>query len=341
MMKAAVMREWGPPSVLQIEEIPAPEFSADEVLVRVEACGVAYHDVVQRNGAMKRGTRFPMVLGYEIGGVVEKTGERVTKFKAGDRVCNKPWNSCGDCRFCRNGMETSCEKRVVIHGGYAEYVALPAEVLVKAPDHLSLDLACMLGASAAVALNAVRDVGEVRIGETVLVTGASGGVGRPCVEIAKASGATIVALTRSLKKRESLLAAGAHHVVVAESDSDFSNAVRSCTGGKGVDVVIDNVGSRVFNESFRSLKLGGRYVMVGQLVRENISINPALIFFQRAQILGVGSARRDQLEDVVALAANGILKPLVSRILPLSEIATAHALVEAGEVEGRVIIHPD
>jgi NADPH:quinone reductase-like Zn-dependent oxidoreductase len=106
-------------------------------------------------------------------------------------------------------------------------------------------------------------------------------------------------------------------------------------------VVIDNVGSRVFNESFKSLALGGRYVMVGQLVRENISIDPALIFFQRAQILGVGSARRDQLEDVIALATAGVIRPLVSKIFPLREIAAAHAMVEAGEVEGRVIIHPD
>jgi acryloyl-coenzyme A reductase len=277
-MKAAVMREWGGPTVLKIEDVAIPTVDDDGVLVRVEACGVAYHDVVQRNGAMKRGTTFPMVLGYELGGVVEEVGDRVRKFKPGDRVCNKPWNSCGSCRYCRNSMETSCESRKVVHGGYAQYAALPEEVLAKVPDSLSLDLACMLGASAAVALNAVRDVGKVKIGETVLVTGASGGVGRPSVEIARASGATVIAFTRSPKKEAALFDAGAHQVVVGEGNGDFSKDVKKYTDGVGVNVVIDSVGSRVFTQSFRSLALGGRIVMVGQLFREDISINPALIF---------------------------------------------------------------
>ncbi len=339
-MRAAVMRDWGAPSVLQVEDVPEPEVGADEVLIRVEACGIAYHDVVQRNGAMKRGTTLPMVLGYEVGGIVEAVGSLVRDFQPGDRVCNKPWNSCGDCRFCRTGMETSCVRRRVVHGGYAEKVVFPAEVLVKVPDALSLDAACMLGATAGVALNAVRDVAKIRIGETILITGASGGVGRPSVEIARAAGAMVIALSRSADKVEPLLAAGAHHVIVAEGGEDFSARVKALTDGRGVDIVIDNVGSRVFTASFKALALGGRYVMVGQLFREDITINPAFIFFQRAQILGVGSTRRDQLEDVVALAAKGVIKPIVAKIFPLEEIAEAHAAVERGDVFGRVIIHP-
>ncbi len=339
-MRAAVMREWGGPSVLQIEDVPEPELTPDGVLIQVQACGIAYHDVVQRNGAMKRGTTLPMILGYEVGGIVEAVGSLVKDFQPGDRVCNKPWHSCGDCRYCRTGMETSCLRRHVVHGGYAEKVVFPAEVLVKVPDSLSLDLACMLGASAGVALNAVRDVGKIRIGDTILVTGASGGVGRPCVEIARAAGATVIAVSRSADKVEPLLATGAHHVVVAEEGKDFSAEVMALTGGRGVDIVVDNVGSRAFKGSFKSLGLGGRYCMVGQLFREDITINPAFIFFQRAQILGVGSVRRDQLEDVVALAVRGVIKPIVAKILPLEEIAEAHAITERGDVFGRVIIRP-
>jgi NADPH:quinone reductase-like Zn-dependent oxidoreductase len=212
--------------------------------------------------------------------------------------------------------------------------------LVKVPDALSLDAACMLGASAGVALNAVRDVAKIRLGETMLVTGASGGVGRPAVELAHAAGATVIAVTRSSEKVQPLRDAGAHHVIVAEAGEDFSARVKELTEGRGVNVVVDNVGSRVFKASFKSLALGGRYVMVGQLFREDITINPAFIFFQRAQILGVGSARRDQLEDVVALAARGVIHPIVARVLPLDKIAEAHAIVERGDVFGRVIIHP-
>jgi acryloyl-coenzyme A reductase len=339
-VRAAVMREWGGPSVLQVEDVPEPEVTSDGVLIRVQACGIAYHDVVQRNGAMKRGTTLPMILGYEVGGIVEAVGSLVKDFQPGDRVCNKPWHSCGNCRYCRTGMETSCVRRRVVHGGYAEKVVFPAEVLVKVPDSLTLDSACMLGASAAVALNAVRDVGKIRIGDTILITGASGGVGRPCVELARGAGATVIAVSRSAEKVEPLISAGAHHVIVAEEGFDFSAKVKQLTDGRGVDIVVDNVGSRVFTASFKSLTLGGRYVMVGQLFREDIKINPAFIFFQRAQILGVGSARRDQLEDVVALAARGVIKPIVAKILSLEQIAEAHALAERGDVFGRVIIHP-
>jgi NADPH:quinone reductase-like Zn-dependent oxidoreductase len=339
-LRAAVMREWGGPSVLQIEDVPEPEMTPDGVLIEIKACGIAYHDVVQRNGAMKRGTNLPMILGYEVGGIVESVGPLVRDFKKGDRVCNKPWHSCGDCRYCRTGMETSCVRRRVVHGGYAERVVFPSEVLVKVPDSLPLDAACMLGASAGVALNAVRDVAKIRLGETILITGASGGVGRPCVELARAAGATVIAVSRSAEKVEPLMATGAHHVIVAEDGKDYSAQIKQLTDGRGVDIVVDNVGSRAFSASFKSLALGGRYVMVGQLFREDITINPAFIFFQRAQILGVGSTRRDQLEDVVALAAKGVIKPIVAKVFPLDQIAEAHALAERGDVFGRVVIHP-
>ena len=339
-MKAIVMREVGTPSVLRIEDVPMPEINDQEVLVRVEAVGVAYHDVVQRNGAMRRFTELPMVLGYEIAGIVEAVGARVRTLEPGMRICTKAFHSCGLCRLCRTGMETSCLDRRPVHGGYAEYVALAEEVCAKVPDGLPPENACMLGATAGVALNALRDVGRVRLGETVLITGASGGVGLSAVEIAHISGGTVIALTRSKAKAEALRAAGADTVIVIDEGGDFSQSVKDTTQGRGVDIVIDTVGSRVFTPSFKSLALGGRYVMVGQLFREEIKINPAFIFFQRAQILGVGSVRRDQLEDVVALAATGRIHPSVAEILPLAQAAQAHERVERGEVVGRIVLRP-
>ena len=339
-MRAVVMRQWGPPDVLQLEDVPVPDIRPDEVLVKVGACGIPYHDIVQRNGAMRRGTEFPIILGYEIAGTVERIGALVTTLKPGDRVCAKPWNSCGLCRYCRNSMETACVSRKMIHGGYADYVALPEEVLVTIPDQMGFAAACTLGGAAGVSLNAVRDVAKVRLGDTMLITGASGGCGLPAMQIARAAGATVIAHSRSELKRAELLEAGAHHVVVADGGQDFSRQVKSLTGGKGVDIVVDNVGSRVFTPSFKCLALGGRYVLVGQLFREEISINPAYIFFQRAQILGVGSVRRDQLEDTVDLARAGVIKPKVAGVMTLEEIARAHGLVEAGDLVGRLVVEP-
>jgi NADPH:quinone reductase-like Zn-dependent oxidoreductase len=339
-MKAIMLRELGDPSVLKMEEVPVPECGPEDVLVKVGAVGVTYHDVVQRNGTMRRFTELPLILGYEIAGTVEAVGDRVRHLAVGDRVCTKAFHSCGMCRKCRNGMETACAERVPVHGGYAEYAALHEEVCVKIPDKVSLEAASMCGPAVGVALNAVRDVGAVRLGETVLVTGASGGVGLPTVQLAHASGATVIALTRSQRKVETLRASGAHHVVIADGEEDFSKKIRELTNGAGVEVVIDNVGSRVFKPSFKSLATGGRYVMVGQLFREDISINPAFIFFQRAKILGLGSVRRDQLEDALQLVASGKVTPLIAETLPLEKANEAHAALEKGDTLGRIILLP-
>lgn len=339
-MKAAVMHQQGGPEVLVIEDIAIPAIKPNEVLVKVGAVGVSYHDVVERNGAYQRGVHFPMVIGNEVAGTVEKVGEQVTTLKVGDRVCCKPFQVCGMCRRCRNGMETACTKRRGVRGGYAEYTNITEEALLKIPDSVSFEQACMLGASTGVALNAVRDVAKVRVGEHVLVTGASGGCGIPSVEIARASGAIVIAVTRSEAKRQELLDIGAHHVIVAADGKDFSNDVKALTADEGVEVVIDNVGSRVFTPSFKSLAVGGRYAFVGQLFREDISINPARIFFKRANMIGVGSCRRDQLEDAIKLVAAGTVKPRVAKVFPLAEAARAHAMVESGEVVGRVVLKP-
>ena len=339
-MRAAVLHGPGPPDRFVIEDLPVPRPGRDEVLVRVQACGVSYRDVVERNGTYKRDAVFPAVLGLEISGTVVELGEDAIDLHVGDHVCTKAFISCGRCRLCRTGRETTCRRRIPVRGGYAEYVALPQDAFVKVPASIPFEVSCSLGPGAGVALNALRDTAGVQIGETVLVTGASGGVGVPAVQIAKAAGARVFAVTRGEAKRAFLESIGADEVIVAGEGDDFSKEVRSRTGGEGVDIVIDNVGSRVFHACFDSLAVHGRYAMVGQLFGEEISINPARIFFKRASILGVGSVSRAQLEDVVALTARGVITPQVAEVLPLEQVARAHQLVEEGAVSGRVVLKP-
>lgn len=339
-MRAAVLHAPGPPGAFAVEEVPIPSVGPDDVLVRVGACGVSFRDVVERNGTYRRDTSFPAILGLEIAGTVVETGADVLDLAVGDRVCTKAFISCGRCRLCRSGRETTCRRRAPVRGGYAEYVALPQDAFVPTPSDMPFELSCSLGPGAGVALNALRDTARVEIGETVLVTGASGGVGVPSVQIARAAGARVIAVTRSEAKRASLEAIGADEVVVAGDGEDFAPAVKALTGGEGVDVVVDNVGSRVFNACFNSLAVHGRYALVGQLFGEEVSINPARIFFKRARILGVGSVSRAQLADVIALAARGVVTSQISEVLPLEEVARAHQLVEEGAVVGRVVLKP-
>lgn len=337
-MKAVVLHKNGDPSVLKLEDWPDPKPAANEALVKVGAVGVPYHDVVERNGTLRPGHGLPKILGNEIAGTVVAVGAGVASLKVGARVCAKGFHSCGECKRCRNGMETLCEKRRVVAGGYAEFVAVPVEALVAIPDNLAFAEACMLGSSTAVALGALRDTAKVKLGESVLVTGASGGVGLPAIEVAKAAGARVIAVTRSSAKEAALLEAGADHVIV--SSDDFSEQVRALTAGEGADIVVDTVGSRVFTPSFKSLATGGRYLVIGQLFREDISINPARIIFKSAAIFGVTSASRSQLEDTVRLVAEGALHSRVAKVMPLADAAKAHALVEAGEMIGRVVLQP-
>lgn len=340
MMRAAVLHAPGPPDAFAIEEVPIPAPGPDDVLVRVRACGVSYRDVVERNGTYKRDTSFPAILGLEISGTVEAVGAGVVDLAAGNHVCSKAFISCGRCRLCRSGRETTCPRRTPVRGGYAEYVVLPQDAFVRVPGGIPFEVSCSLGPGAGVALNALRDTAKVAINETVLVTGASGGVGVPSVQIAKAAGARVIAVTRSPAKRAFLEALGADEVVVAGDGENFAPAVKALTGGEGVDVVVDNVGSRVFNACFDSLAVHGRYALVGQLFGEEVAINPARIFFKRAQILGVGSVSRAQLADAIALAARGIVTPHVDRVLPLADVALAHKLVEEGAAAGRVVLKP-
>ena len=339
-MRAAVLHAPGPPEAFVIEQVAIPPVGDDDVLVRVGACGVSYRDVVERNGTYRRDTSFPAILGLEISGAVVELGRGVTDLAVGDHVCTKAFVSCGRCRLCRSGRETTCRRRVPVRGGYAEYVALPQDAFVPVPNTLSFEQSCSLGAAAGVALNALRDTARVAIGETVLVSGASGGVGVPGVQIAKAAGARVIAVTRSADKKAFLEGIGADEVVVAAEGEDFAPKVKALTGGEGVDVVVDNVGSRVFDACFDSLAVHGRYALVGQLFGENVSINPARIFFKRAQILGVGSVSRAQLADTIALAGRGIVRPQVGRVLPLEQVALAHQLVEEGAAAGRVVLKP-
>ncbi len=337
---AAVAHIPGPPSVLTIEEVAIPAVGPDEILLKVGAAGVSYRDVLERNGTYRRDVTFPSIMGIEIAGTVEVVGENVTRFSVGDRVCTKAFSSCGQCRYCRSGRETTCRLRRVVKGGYAEYVAVAEDAAVLIPDEMPFEIACALGPGAGVALNAVRDTAHVQIGETVLVTGATGGVGIPAVQIAAHAGATVFAVTRSEAKTAALIDAGAHHVIIQRGGENYGRELRERLGGEGVDVVIDTVGSSAFKPAFDALAPHGRYCFVGQLSDQEISINPARIFFKRAQLLGVGSVSRAQLEDAVALAARGIVRPRIARILPLAEIAEAHRLVEAATETGRIIIKP-
>lgn len=337
-MRAAVLEAPGGPDSFKLMDVPIPEYGPRDVLVAVRACGVSGRDVAERSGTYRRHVTFPLIIGLEISGIVHAVGPEVTTLTRGDHVATKAFSSCGLCRYCRSGRETSCLNRQPVRGGYGEFTALPEDALVKIPETIPFEAACSLGPAVGVALNAVRDTAHVTMGEHVLVTGATGGLGGASIQLARLAGARVIALTRSSAKAATLREFGAHDVVVIPANGKFSPHVLDMTEGQGVDVVIDNIGSPVFWESFQSLALHGQFAIVGQIVGERVQINLAQIFFKRAQLLGVGSVSRAQLSDVAELTAKGLLRPQIETVMPLEEVAAAHAFVESGKVCGRVVL---
>ena len=216
---------------------------------------------------------------------------------------------------CRGGHETSCPERIFLgdaglNGGYAELVCVDADAALKVPAGISAEEAAIVACTIGTELNAVRDVGRVRLGERVLVTGAGGGLGLHGVQLSRLAGAFTIAVTTTAAKAARIREAGADEVIVVERGEDFSGEVRRLTGGRGVDAVIDNVGSPVFEAVRRSTADGGRIVLVGQLTGEFVAINPAQLFLRNISILSAKGVSRSQLADALDLVARRRIKPV-------------------------------
>lgn len=343
-MRAIVLRECGPPDVLRIEEVERPMPERHEVLIEVAACGVCTLDVVMRNGTYRRNVSLPCVPGHEIAGVVVAVGDDVRDLCPGDRVATTQRSYvCGHCRDCRSGRETLCEARRFlgqsgINGGYTEAVAVGRDNVARLPASVPFEHGAIAACAVGTSLNAVRDAGCVRLGESVLVTGAGGGVGIHAVKLARLAGAWVIAQTTSGSKAELIARAGAHEVLVTARGEDFAPRIRAMTRDRGVDVVIDNVGTLLFEPTRQSLANHGRWVLVGQLTGDFVPFSPARLFLRDQSMISVHSTSRAQLEDVLTLMERGTLVPEVSAVHDLAEVASVHASMERGSVAGRVVL---
>ena len=346
-MKAVVVNKAGGLDALTYTDIPDPQPQGHELVLKVHSCGVCFHDVLTRNGTLKAGVSLPCVLGHEVAGTVLELGSQVKGFKVGDRVATTQRSYiCGHCRFCRSGFEPLCAQRVFLGdvglvGGYAQYLAISSDCIAQVPDGVDLDHAAVAACAVGTVLNAVRDVGRVQMGETVLITGAGGGLGLHAIQLARLAGARVLAQTTSADKVELIRKMGAHEVVLHKRGEPFAPLVRDMTQGQGADVIIDNVGTVLFEDMRKSLAIQGRWLMIGQLTGDFVPFNPAQFFLKNQSLLSVTSTSRSQLEDVLTLMQRGQVTPVIERKLPLIEAAQAHQAVEAGRTTGRWLLSPN
>jgi len=340
-MRAVRLHEFGGPEKLVVEEADPPRPAADEVLVRVKACGVCYLDVIVRSGMRSRAA-LPLTLGHEIAGVVTEAGERVRSVAIGDRVASTYRIACGFCRYCRDGRGAVCDNRQGIgehrNGGYAEYVTLPESAVSKIPPAVSFEQASICGCVIGAVYVAVVKKAVVRPGDTVLVTGAGGGVGAHAVQLSRLAGARVIAVTSSAAKADRIKELGADEVILNPRGSDFSLEVKRLTGGRGVEVAIEGVGSATFPFTFRSLARAGRLVFVGEISGQPAQFNPALMIYKEVMFTGAQSANAEELTQVLELVAQGRIQPMIGEVLPLESAAEAHRMLAENRNFGRLVL---
>ncbi len=341
-MRALVLESPGDPPSLAVRERDAPAVGPGDVLVRVAAAGLCGHDAAIMRGVLRRGVRPGVVLGHEVSGRVVEVGGEAASIRVGDAVVSTLTVFCGSCDRCLSGNDYGCPYgRGVGHGidgGFAELVALAESSVVRVPDDFDLYHACLLSCPIGVSIRAARDVARVRSGETVVVTGAGGGLGAHAALAAAAAGARVLPVTTSDHKAALLERLGMEPILAGEIP--FSEMVMALTEDLGADAALDTVGSATFGQSLRSLAQGGRMTLMGEVLGERAKISPAEIMFRQAAIFGSTGASKRHTADALEMARSGSLPPVVARRFALEEAGEAYALMRAGKLFGRALLIP-
>ena len=305
MMKAVVAHAYGAPEVLKFEEVPQPKPKEDEALVRVIASGVNPADPLTLSGKYARefGTHLPLIPGYDIAGIVEKTGAKVTNLKAGDAVYGYP----------------------TFGGGWAEYIAVKQWEVAAKPKTLNFAEAAAVPMGALTAWQALVDTAQSQPGQTILIHGGSGGVGSFAVQIAKTRGARVIA-TASTANQDLLKQLGAD-VAIDYTKTKFEDVA------KDVDAVLDPVGKETLERSYGVVKKGG---IVMSLVAR-----PDPVELEKRGIRGAAISVHPDAEDLAEIARlidAGKIKPVVTEVLPLSEAIVAQRQAETHHTRGKVVL---
>ncbi len=337
-MRALVLEKFGGPLLPQ--DIPVPDIDSHEVLVRVRNVGVCGTDLKIRAGRMGLDV-LPLVMGHEIAGEVAQTGSGVRGVEPGDRVAVNFYVTCGMCRFCREGRDTLCPE-VRQHGfsrdgGFAEYLKTPAVNLCKVPDNVPLEQACILGDAVATSYHAVTKRAQVRPGQTVALVGV-GGVGLHALQMVNLAGGRAIAVDISDERLNKARELGAD-AVINTGREPFHEEVRALAGGGGVDVVLEFVSNQAtLPSSVQSLARGGRLVFVGYTPELPLSIMPHVMVRNELEVLGSRANSKQELEDTMALVAQGKITPIVDQVFSLEDVEEAFDALSQGSPLGRNVV---
>jgi NADPH2:quinone reductase len=320
-MKAIQVYQFGGPEVLVVHEVPTPKPGPGEVLVRVRAAGVNPYDTYMRNGAYPVKPALPYTPGSDAAGTIEAAGERVSKVKPGDRVYTA----------------------TTLTGAYAEFALARENQVYPLPEKISFPQGAGLWVPYGTAYTALRHHADARAGETVLIHGASGGVGIAAVQFARALGLTVIGTAGTSRGLELVKKEGAHHVF-DHSKAGYPEELLKATGGRGVDLILEMLANVNLATDLKLLAIRGRVIVIGN--RGEITINPRELMARRASVRGFtlwAATDAESAEIHAAIAAgleNGTLRPIVGKELPLKDAPQSHIDVLAPGAFGKIALIP-
>jgi NADPH:quinone reductase len=320
-VKAIRVHQFGGPEVLKPEEIPTPKPDAGQMLVRVRAAGVNPYDTYMRSGTYAIKPHLPYTPGSDAAGTVEAVGTGVTKVKAGDRVYTSQ----------------------TLTGAYAEYALALADQVHRLPQNISFEQGAGVWVPYGTAYHALHHFAKARAGETVLVHGASGGVGTASLQIARAMGLTVFGTAGTDKGLELVKREGASQAF-DHTKAGYQDEIMKASGGRGMDVILEMLANVNLAGDLKMLALHGRVVVIGS--RGDVTITPRDLMSRRASVLAftLWAAQPAEITEIhaglIAGLENGTLRPVIGKQLPLAEAARAHKEVLEPGAAGKIVLVP-
>ena len=342
-MKAIVIRSFGDAGVLEYEELPRPEPRPHHVIVRVEAVGTNYYDILIRSGIVSRDIALPHIPGSDAVGIVDEVGTDVTSVRPGDRVIVAPGYPTQHSEWSydrENEAPSYYPTGTFERGAYTQYMEVHERWLLRDDTGLSFEEAASLPLVLVTAVNAVRTKGRVEAGDKVFVQGGASGSGSMAIQVAKALGANVITTVSTEAKAELARRMGADEVVFYR-ERDVVEAVRAWSDGEGVDVVIDPIGGTTFGDSVNSLKPRGTIVNFGLIGGIEATIPHLYVFFRNElQVKGSWMGSMEELRFGLDLVRTGAVRSALDKVLPLAAARDAHSMIEAGGVSGKLVLQP-
>ena len=341
-MKAAVIHQFGEPEVLKYEEIETPTPKPGHILIKVLAAGINRLDHYLREGSVVSELPFPHILGADAVGEVVELGEGVTNVKIGERVIPAPGFSLKEEEDSIRPLVTAPSFALPglhIWGTYAQYIEVPARWVVKDDTGLSPEEVATLPVVLATSVRAVKEVGEVKPGDKVLIHAGASGSGSMQIQVAKTLGARVATTVRNDAKGEYAKSLGAD-LVINTRKQDFVERIKAWTGGQGVDVAIDNLAGDVLPKTIDVVRPLGTVVAYGFAAGTQVTFDITKFYFGQKILRGSMASDPENLQWGLEQVRAGRIRPTLDRALPLSEASEAHRLIATNQVIGNLVLLP-